>query len=486
MNNFKHKLNIIVTTIVIVVFVTSCDKQLDEMRPHNVSTEAVLFSTPEGFQRAIEGVYSLSFAAWGDNLFFTGEAPANNLRGLETSLTPQSDVFHYIHNTMDLWTPNYKLIQHANLILRNVKVGETNSVIREAKAEALFCRAFAYFNLVRCYGRPYYQNPEINPGAILVTDSDDDGIRGRNTVKETYEQVINDLQASIPTYTSNRGSSFANVFASKALLSRAYLYMGGTFSNPNKAYNDSVVKYSTEVIAGPYSLATGSNYTSYFTTQNTTVSAVEDIFDTNTMLFSSLLHGYYTPITTTYAGIYAPSPDLLSLVNAEPGDLRLKLYKTVKFTRSTFEDNLATVKFDVSGTAASSRTSKSPIRHFRLIEMYLNRAEAYVKLGRNAEALADLNVVRTRAELAALPAGSLAGQPLFDAIFNQRRIELAFEGHVAFDYFRNGLIMKRNYVSADVAGITNITEMLPTSPKVVLRIPIAEIILNKHLQQNEQ
>jgi starch-binding outer membrane protein, SusD/RagB family len=489
MKKYRYKLSIAVVAIFGAMGLASCNGVLDSLGPHNVTTEDNLFSTTDGYQRAVEGVYSLSYNAWGDKLVFTGDADGNDLRDLETVVSATEDVFDYTHNLMDIWTPCYKLIQHTNLILRHATTSATDSVIKEARAEALFCRAYAYFNIARCYGRPYYQSPESNLGAILVTDPDDDGIRGRNTVKETYAQIINDLMGSIPFYTSNRGSSYASIYASEALLSRVYLYMGGIYSAPNAAYNDSVVKYATKVIAsGVYSLAKDTSYTNYFKYQNTSSRAVEDIFDINITSLStgSLLHGYYTPVSSTYAGIYAPSPYWLTLVNAESGDLRQKLLKTVKFTRSTFGDTKATIKYDVSGTSSTSRYSLSPIRHFRLIEMYLNRAEAYVKLGQDANALADLNVVRVRAGLTALSSGSLTGQSLFNAIFNQRQVELAFEGQNGFDYFRNGLTMKRSYTSSTVAGVTAITSVDPTDAKVVLRIPSDEITLNKYLEQNDQ
>jgi hypothetical protein len=477
---------IICLTIFSALLFSACTKQLDKLGPHNVTEADNLFSTEEGYQRAAEGMYALSIDAWTDDLIMIGEAGGNNLRKLQTAVTDNEDVFDYTHNRMDIWTPNYKIIQQANLIIDNVSNDETRETVLEAKAEALFCRAFAYFNLLRVYGRPYYQNAVANPGAIIVTASDDNGKRERNTVQETYQQVINDLMASIPAYTSNRGSSYANIYASYALLSRVYLYMTGPFSSPDKQYADSVVRYTTLLMDGSYTLAKGAAFTTYFTNQNTTAAATEDIFATNTKSTTvSLLHSIFTPISGTSAGLYAPSPDLLALINAEPGDLRRRQFKAGTFSLSTFpDDSIATIKYNVSGTGATTRYSFSPVRHFRLIEMYLNRAEAYAKLGNNTAALEDLNVVRNRAGLTSVDA--LTGQALFDAVFDQRRIELAFEGHNAFDYFRNGLTMKRSYESNVTAGITAVSTVSATEPKVILRIPLQEIELNSLLQQNEQ
>jgi hypothetical protein len=472
MKSFQYILIIALTGL------TACNKQLDELQPHNITTEDKLFSTPEGYQRAVEGVYSLAFEAWGDDMLFTGEAQGNNLRQIDPSNDKYMDVFDFVHKYMDLWTPNYVLIQNINLIIEHAS-NSTDSIVRQAKAEALFCRAFAYFNLVRLYGFPYYQNPESNLGAILVTSSKDDGVKARNTVQQNYAQIINDLMQSIPAYTQNRGSSYASLYASEALLSRVYLYMGGTFSTPNKAFNDSVVKYASKVIdESPYILAQNADYVDIFSNQNT--ATTEDIFAINSQLsFSGLYRCYMTDGTTS--AYYCPSPDLIQLIYAEEGDLRQQLIKKAEILMGEFSDSLETTKYYLNGDG-----SKAPLRHIRLIEMYLNRAEAYVKLGQDDKALLDLNVVRQRAGLQALPDNSLSGQDLFNAIFDQRRIEFAFEGQIAFDYFRNGLTMKRNYESTAAVGITNVREIQPTDPRTLQRIPAEELMKNKYLKQNEQ
>ncbi len=77
---------------------------------------------------------------------------------------------------------------------------------------------------------------------------------------------------------------------------------------------------------------------------------------------------------------------------------------------------------------------------------------------------------------------NITGLPLFNEILKQRRIELAFEGHVSYDYFRNGLPMVRDYASGNSGAMT----IQPTDPKVLMRIPSDEITGNPNLSQNEQ
>ena len=66
--------------------------------------------------------------------------------------------------------------------------------------------------------------------------------------------------------------------------------------------------------------------------------------------------------------------------------------------------------------------------HFRLAEIYLNYAEAKFELGDEATAREYLSMVRNRVGMPAIP-GSITGEDLRQRIYNERRIELAFENH---------------------------------------------------------
>ena len=82
-------------------------------------------------------------------------------------------------------------------------------------------------------------------------------------------------------------------------------------------------------------------------------------------------------------------------------------------------------------------------------EVLLNRAEAYAKTGQDGQALADVNVLRRRAGIPDLASGNLSGLgygKVLDAVLDERRMELCFEGHRFFDVFRNKLPMDRRYV----------------------------------------
>ena len=82
-------------------------------------------------------------------------------------------------------------------------------------------------------------------------------------------------------------------------------------------------------------------------------------------------------------------------------------------------------------------------------EVLLNRAEAYAKLGQNAEALADVNTLRTARGISAAGMFSTADMHgydnVLDIVLDERRMELAFEGHRMFDVYRNRRSMDRRF-----------------------------------------
>ncbi|MDP4149985.1 MAG: RagB/SusD family nutrient uptake outer membrane protein [Bacteroidota bacterium] len=79
-----------------------------------------------------------------------------------------------------------------------------------------------------------------------------------------------------------------------------------------------------------------------------------------------------------------------------------------------------------------STTYTTPWPFFRLAEIYLNYAEAQFHLGNEATTRQYLNMVRARVNMPPIPA-TYTGTALWNRLVNERRIELAFEGHRFFD-----------------------------------------------------
>lgn len=108
----------------------------------------------------------------------------------------------------------------------------------------------------------------------------------------------------------------------------------------------------------------------------------------------------------------------------------------------------------------------------RLDEMYLNRAEAYVKLGNVNEAMNDVNTIRGRAitggEYGASEFNATTAPDLVD---KERQLELAYQAERSYDVFRNGDPLERRY-----PGPHNAMEDIPaTDYRVVYFIPQSAI-----------
>lgn len=80
----------------------------------------------------------------------------------------------------------------------------------------------------------------------------------------------------------------------------------------------------------------------------------------------------------------------------------------------------------------------------RLGEIYLNRAEAYAKLGNYSAALTDLNMIRERS----IVGGAYSDLDASNAsmrIDKERQLELAYQAERSYDVFRNGKELTREY-----------------------------------------
>lgn len=123
----------------------------------------------------------------------------------------------------------------------------------------------------------------------------------------------------------------------------------------------------------------------------------------------------------------------------------------------------------------------SPV-FLRWSEVILNRAEAYAKLGQTADALADVNAIRTRVGIPAdglFSAANMHGYTsVEDIVADERRMELAFEGHRFFDVFRNRHDLDRRY-----PGAQPWTVISHDDPRIQFPIPNAEWTVS-HIEQN--
>jgi hypothetical protein len=122
----------------------------------------------------------------------------------------------------------------------------------------------------------------------------------------------------------------------------------------------------------------------------------------------------------------------------------------------------------------------------RLAEMYLIKAESYAKRGMDQLALDNVNIIRERAGIPTYTLSNIPeGMSVLEVVLEERRLELAYEGHRKFDVFRNGLTMDRRYPGSHLNGTNAFLEIPANHPRIVEFIPEQQIILQPSLQQND-
>ena len=369
-------------------------------------------------------------------------------------------------STSPLWAYAYYTIARANNVINNLEGKEVNGVtaqqVNNLKAEALFVRALSHFDLVITYCQPYNTADTLGVPVVLVTENGKPARSGKKTV---YNQVVKDLTEAenlmSDDYTRSGATDKAAVVskpAIQALLSRVYLYM----EEWQKAAD-----YATKVInSGKYNLATGEDYVNMFSAATAPAGGeiILEVYGSNKNEYwdnSGWTHLSYLTSLDGSGDICATS-DLHDLY--EDGDIRQQLYKQN-------ENDWFCVKY-VGKEGANPRQTNVPI--IRLSEMYLNRAEAIINgasvSGVTAEAdLKKLATVRNATPSAATRAG----------VFTDRRKELAFEGHIAYDYARTNTSLVRN----DFDEVKNKDVAFP-SYMWAMPIPKRELDANENMVQN--
>nr|WP_121271920.1 RagB/SusD family nutrient uptake outer membrane protein [Pedobacter schmidteae] len=477
-----HQYSLLLLTL---VFLAACSKSLD-LRPEISLDADKALAGETNLRLATSGNYSLlNYFDYMTTYFHLTESPVDNVEAtsvFDPGGTRQFGAYSYVFsptmaNSTRLYTNAYILIRGVNNVIAAIP-DDASPVLLQLKGENLFLRAMAYQSLVKIFGRPYVQNNGNNLG-VVIQDKPIPTLERpakRNTVKEVYDFMVADLLKAEALMTiDNNNNALASKYAAQAMLSSLYLNMG----NDAKA-----IEYAEKVIgaSSKFTLVQGDAYKNYFSTNHST--------DRETIFCIKNLDGtvggfYYYNQSYTVEKFAAVSKPLWDLLNEGNGDLRKNFYKALK-TNSGETWNFTSKFVQNPAVNTTERVSSPPI--YRMAEMYLNRAEAYAKQGKDQLALDDVNTIRKRAGLTGTDLyalGSLHGRStILQVVLDERRMELAFEGGTRRDdLLRNNLPMIRTYGKPGVPG-SNIT-VLPTDSRVVYFLPINETNgVTNSLEQN--
>ena len=249
-------MNKILMLLVASCLLVACN--IDREPKGSMSSQRILDHPEEAIDGMTHGMYA-QLKTWSDAMHRCGEYAGDNImiRGASTDAFFEFITFNRTPQNYRLqafWDNSYKaIIQASNII--DLYGSSTDAEVKSHVGEAYFVRGFLYFYLVRAYGRPYYQAPEKNLGVPIIKSAPKNifgkfTLPDRATVAETYAQAIEDLKQAETLLPERTGTPFyASKGAAQAMLSRLYLYMSGTYDQPNTKYAQLASEYASKVIS---------------------------------------------------------------------------------------------------------------------------------------------------------------------------------------------------------------------------------------------
>ncbi len=443
-----------------LVMTTACSDFLDTKLPSKQLPSAAVFQSDgsatsatvgmyeqimENFSSLFNGQMTLSLGLTADELLNT---PGNAFQEecYTNSLNPNGEPLK-----QSFWNAAYKYIYQANAVISGVVSSSsiTKPVAQQLEGEARFMRAFVYLHLVNLFGDvPYTETTDYRENMSL----------GRLGESEVYKRVVNDLlkaqQLLGDSYVTS-GKVRPNKAVATALLARVYLYQ--------KDWTNAETETSKVIGNANYGLLTDLNTVFLAGSKEAIWQMIPSINGQNTA------EGNRFALTNTVPS-YAEVSSLL-LTSFETGDKR----RTSWINQFTVSGKTYATPYKYKVRTATVITEYYTV--LRLAEQYLIRAEARANLGNMPSAIADLDVVRSRAGLPLLQTTnpSISQANLLLAIEHERQIELLCEwGHRWFDLKRTSRL--------DVV----MTARKPTAWKsrTLFPIPQSEILLNSNLVQN--
>lgn len=386
-----------------------------------------------------------------------------------------------------LWSGHYNSIGNVNQALQALSTASVdNTTKKQLTAEVKFLRGYLYFNLVRMFG----EVPLVTRVPKDQTDANTDpAFQTRASVDVIYDTIISDLQYAIDNLPlkSAYPVGHANKGAAQSMLAKVYMYL----KDWQKVYD-----LTDEVInSNQYHLV---EYDILWRQKGD--NCAESIFEIETGAYnnSNLGVNLYTVCQGVRVGGLGGWSDLgwgfcnptTNLVNAyEAGDIRkastiIAIDNSGTYAGTTLWDGYRVPSSDSvqnlfynykAYTSATKETFANPsdkdrprnIKILRYAEVLLMNAEAASHLGKDANT--PLNLVRTRAGLPSIVA-------TMDAIWKERRMELAMEHDRFWDIVRQG----RAYEVMTAAG-----KLFVKGKNELLPVPNSQIQLsNGMLTQN--
>ena len=378
---------------------SGCDSYLDTM-PDNRATldseekvRAILTSS------YIDHVYSLVAELSSDNVDSYGMQNPNGTRFLDDAHAWKDEIESNNESLERFWSSSYIAISSANEALKAIdELGgpEASNTLKACRGEALVSRAYNHFMLANMFcwrydkdaashlGLPYMVKPEtsLNPQYE------------RGNLKDFYDKIQTDIEEGLPLISDdlyNVPKYHFNVKAAWALATRFYLYTEQWEKAADAATN--VVGSSPKAMLRDYKGMSEmtQNITAITNEYINPASNANLLLHTNYSILG-MIFGNYSTYSRYSHGAYVSENEDICATNIWGGKTMfwqgVKSYRATNGVRDVFwkMPNL----FEYTDINAGTGYRHSVVVAFSTDEALLNRAEAYIMLGRYDEAAADL------------------------------------------------------------------------------------------------
>jgi hypothetical protein len=471
--------------------IVGCKKFVQIEPPNTQLVTTSVFNNNATATSAMTVIYTKMFSNsesydLGQNLGLLGDELTNYSTGL-TQVQFYTNGMTAINSSGE-WANAYNYIYQANAIIAALQNNDNISpaVAQQLTGEALFIRAFWHFYLTNEYG----DVPLVTTTLYTVNDQ-----ISKAKQAQVYVQIIQDLKNAQSLLNANYVDATDTTIttqrvrptkaSAEALLARAYLY--------TQQY-DSAETYASLVIGNSlYGLC--SNLSSLTTQPNGGTNSVFSMNSTeaiwqlstptpnndNTNDAQDFILNNASPSTgIDYSSTI--SPQLLN--SFEVGDRRRSNWVD-SFKASPTVIYYYPYKYQAYNTTTLSEYTMV----LRLAEQYLIRAEAEAQQNDLADAVSDVNVIRTRAGLAPLVVGVNTNNALIlSQILHERQVELFTEwGNRWFDLIRmvnTTSTINVNTVLGSPGNVCQSKNGVWNSSSALFPIPQSEILDDPNLSQN--
>ena len=440
---------------ILALALTSCQQEefLTQV-PETSPSSATFFTTPEDFVQAINAAYVplrpiVNNEAWllsemrSDNTYYARNplfGATEQQEDIADFALPTANGVTSNDNVTQIYRLYYLLIARTNQILATIDEVEfeEEELKQDIKGQALFLRSYAYFDLVQYFGSvPLHLTPVANRQEAALPLSSEE---------EIYAQIVEDVSQATKLLSpkSEQEPGKATSGAAKTLLANVYMVQ--------EKWAQAEILLREVVDSGEYGLM--ANYADAFSDSAGNKNNMESVFEVQFLEGSAGLSGNFlyqfmprditaeelgtitgtsNPQPLSGEGNNIPTPDIIAAY--EEGDEREEAsigYITLSGGPMGDDSVYPYIKkYAREHQLHNNHGMNWPI--YRYSEVLLLLAEALAEQGKTAEAAKYLNMVRLRAGL-----GEFAGGDILEAIYRERRVELAFENKRWFTLVRTG------------------------------------------------